>query len=286
MPGPLAVPRPHSFQPHVSPSRVPEHASRGFIIPIGGNIGNSDILAQFVSLCGGRQARIVIIPTASSDPDTGRDYERLFREMGALDAKAIGIERRSDADDQDYLDLLERADGVFLTGGNQLKLSTTLGGTPVAKLLRRRNAHGQHVAGTSAGAAFLSEHMIAFGEEGPTPKVAMATLAPGLGLTNRVVIDQHFRQRDRLGRLLMALALNPFAVGLGLDEDTAGFVDPDDVIRVVGAGAVTVVDVSAVEHSSMGTAESGDAICLTGIRLHVLTAGATFNLHTRKASPP
>ncbi len=282
MPGPLAVPRPHSFQPHVSPSRVPEHASRGFIIPIGGNIGNSDILAQFVSLCGGRQARIVIIPTASSDPDTGRDYERLFREMGALDAKAIGIERRSDADDQDYLDLLERADGVFLTGGNQLKLSTTLGGTPVAKLLRRRNAHGQHVAGTSAGAAFLSEHMIAFGEEGPTPKVAMATLAPGLGLTNRVVIDQHFRQRDRLGRLLMALALNPFAVGLGLDEDTAAFIGPDEVVEIRGSGAITCIDPSKVEYSSADHTDRGQPISLVGVQLHVLTHGTTYNLHTRE----
>src|SRR5690606_8884432 len=118
-----------------------------------------------------RQGRIAILPTASSDPDTGRDYEKLFLKMGAREAKAVAIERRSDADDQDYLDIVERADGVFLTGGNQLKLSTTLGGTPVAKLIRRRNAAGQHVAGTSAGAAFLSEHMIAFGEEGPTPKV-------------------------------------------------------------------------------------------------------------------
>jgi len=266
----------------VSPSRIPEHASRGFIIPIGGRIGNSDILAQFVSLCGGRKARIVIIPTASSDPDTGREYEQLFRGMGAHDAKAIRIERRSDADDADYLALLERADGVFLTGGNQLKLSTTLGGTPVAKLLRLRNARGQHVAGTSAGAAFLSEHMIAFGEEGPTPKVGMATLAPGLGLTNRVVIDQHFRQRDRLGRLLMAVALNPFAVGLGLDEDTAAFIGPDEVVEIHGSGAITCIDPSKVEYSSADHMDRGQPISLVGVQLHILTRGLTYNLHTRE----
>ncbi len=265
------------------PSRVPDDASRGYIIPIGGKIGDSDILQHFVTLCGGRRARIAILPTASSDPDTGRDYERLFRTLGAQEAKAISVERRSDADDEDYLTVLDRADGVFLTGGNQLKLSTILGGTPVAKLLRRRNAAGQHVAGTSAGAAFLSEHMIAFGEEGPTPRVGMMTLAPGLGLTNRVVIDQHFRQRDRLGRLLMALALNPFAVGLGLDEDTAAFIGPGDVIEIRGSGAITCIDPSKVEYSSADHTDRGQPVSLVGVQLHVLTHGASYNLHTRRA---
>ncbi len=268
----------------MSPSPVPEHASRGFIIPIGGRLGDSDILAHFVTLCGSRQGRIAILPTASSDADTGRDYEKLFLKMGAREAKAVAIERRSDADDQDFLEVLERADGVFLTGGNQLKLSTTLGGTPVAKLLRRRNAAGQHVAGTSAGAAFLSEHMIAFGEEGPTPKVGMMSLAPGLGLTNRVVIDQHFRQRDRLGRLLMALALNPFAVGLGLDEDTAAFIGPDNVIEIRGSGGITCIDPSRVEYSSADHTDRGQPVSLVGVQLHILTHGATYDLHTRHAN--
>ncbi len=137
----------------MSPAKVPPDANRGYIIPIGGRIGDSDILAHFVHLCGARQAKIAILPTASSDPSTGRDYEKLFLKLGARQAKAVAIERRSDADDDDFLEVLENADGVFLTGGNQLKLSTTLGGTPVAKLLRRRNASGQHVAGPTEGAS-------------------------------------------------------------------------------------------------------------------------------------
>ena len=182
--------------------------------------------------------------------------------------------------------MLETASGVFFTGGNQLRISTMLGGTPVAKAVRRMNARGVAVGGTSAGAAVLSEHMIASGDEGPTPKVGMASLAPGFGLSNRVIIDQHFRQRDRLGRLLTALAYNPFAVGVGLDEDTAAFINPDRVIEVVGAGAITIVDVSALQHSSVATSDEGKPICMTNVRVHLLTHGATYDLETREASPP
>jgi cyanophycinase len=128
--------------------------------------------------------------------------------------------------------------------------------------------------------------MIAYGKEGSTPRAGLASLVPGLGMTNRVIIDQHFRQRDRLGRLLTALAYNPFAVGLGLDEDTAAFIDPDDRIHVVGSGAITVVDVSAVGHSSIATAKEGKPICLTGIQLHILTEGATYDLSAREAHAP
>jgi cyanophycinase len=199
--------------------------SRGYIIPIGGaeeKMRDAAILERFVALCGGRRARIAIIPTASSLQETGPSYERLFRDLGAGATRALPLETRRDCEDPRWLRRLERADGVFLTGGNQLKLSTTIGGTAVADLLRRRNGDdGLHVAGTSAGAAVLSEHMIAFGNEGSTPHADMVTLAPGLGLTQSAIIDQHFRQRDRLGRLLTALAYNPRPIGVGLDEDTA-----------------------------------------------------------------
>ena len=150
---------------------------------------------------------------------------------------------------------------TFLTGGNQLRLSTTLGGTSVARRLRSTNANGVHIAGTSAGAAFLCEHMIAFGDDGSSPRANAVTLAPGLGLTNYVIIDQHFRQRDRLGRLLTALAYNPFANGLGLDEDTAAFIGPDHRLEVVGTGAITVVDPSHLEFSSMDFPPIGAIRC-------------------------
>ena len=206
------------------PSRVPDGAVRGFIIPIGGAEEKQNdplILQRFVELCGGENADIVVLPTASRLQDTGARYERIFRELGAADVSAVDFDTRRDCAESNRLDRIARADGVFFTGGNQLRITTLIGGTPVAKLIRERNAHGMHVAGTSAGAAVLSEHMIAFGEEGGSPRAGSVGLSPGLGLTNRFIIDQHFRQRDRLGRLLTALAYNPFAVGVGLGEDRA-----------------------------------------------------------------
>jgi len=257
---------------------------RGWIIPIGGKLLTTTILDRFVALSGGAAARIAIIPTASSEPDMGTFYERVFQRHGVTQAKALNFERRSDCDDGDWLEWLGTATGVFLTGGNQLKLSTTLGGTPVGHLLRERHAAGMHIAGTSAGAAYLSEHMIAYGAEGSSPRAGMVTMCAGLGLTNRVIIDQHFRQRDRLGRLLTALAYNPFAFGLGVDEDTAAFIGPDDTIDVMGSGSITVIDPTHVSFSSIAEAEPGEAVTLLGATLHLLAAGASFNLRTRLAN--
>ena len=273
----------------MSPAKVEEHRTRGWIVPVGGAEDKEQdpvILRRFVEVSGGSGARIMIIPTASRLPETGSRYERIFRQLGAHTARALPFETRADAERDDWLEALEHATGIFLTGGNQLQLSTILGGTSVAKAIRRLNARGVTVGGTSAGAAILSEHMIAFGQGGATPKAGLASLAPGFGLSNRVVIDQHFRQRDRLGRLLTALAYNPFAVGVGLDEDTAAFIDPHRVLTVVGTGALTIFDASELTHSSIAEEKEGRPVCMTNVRLHVLTAGATFDLETRRATAP
>ena len=272
----------------MSPSRVEPGATRGWIVPIGGGEEKENdprILQRFVDLCGGADADIVVIPTASRLADTGARYEGIFSGLGAGRVSALDFDARSDCEDADKLERLGDANGIFFTGGNQLSLSTILGGTPVARLVRARNADGVHVAGTSAGAAFISEHMIAFGEDGPSPLAGSARLAPGLGLTNRLIIDQHFRQRDRMGRLLTALAYNPFAVGIGLDEDTAAFIRPDDVLEVEGSGGITLVDASGIEFSSMDMVDEGDPVCMLGIRLHLLVAGASYDLSHRRASP-
>jgi cyanophycinase len=269
------------------PSKVPEGGTRGWIVPIGGAENKENdrrVLARFVAVSGGAEADIVVIPTASRMNETGPRYEKLFRDLGAARVSVMDFDTRRDCQEANRLSRLEEATGIFFTGGNQLRLTTLLGGTPVATMIRRRNAAGTTVGGTSAGASILSEHMIAFGDEGSSVISGSVRLAPGLGLTNRFVIDQHFRQRDRLGRLITALAYNPFAVGIGLDEDTAVFIGPDETLEVEGSGGVTIVDASDVTFSSMDSVSEGQPVCMLGLKVHILVAGATFNLHTRIAS--
>ena len=269
------------------PSRVPAGAQRGWIIAIGGAENKENdrrILERFVTASGGARADLVVIPTASRMHETGPRYEQLFSDAGAARVTVMDFDTRRDACEPGRLARLEQASGIFFTGGNQLRLTTLLGGTPVAKLIRGANARGVTVGGTSAGASILSEHMIAAGDEGSALVAGSVRLAPGLGLTNRFIIDQHFRQRDRLGRLLTALAYNPFAVGIGLDEDTAAVIGPDETVEIEGSGGVTIVDASEVSYSSIDSVEEGQPACVLGLKLHILVAGATFNLHTRAAS--
>ncbi len=270
------------------PSKVTEGSQRGWIVPIGGaedKENDKAVLRRFFELCGGEGAEIAVIPTASQLNDTGLRYEDLFGDMGAGNVSVLDFDTRRDAYERNRIARIEQASGIFITGGNQLRLSTILGGTPVAQAIRARNARGVPVGGTSAGASILSEHMIANGvSDNETPRADSVRLAPGLGLTNRVVIDQHFRQRDRLGRLLAALAYNPFAIGLGVDEDTAAFISPDNVVEVEGSGAVTVIDADDLQFSSMAQLDDSEPVCMLGVKLHILTAGATFNLITRTPS--
>jgi cyanophycinase len=271
----------------MAPSRIPDGEQRGWIVPIGGaedKENDTAILRRFLKVSGGRQADIVVIPTASRLADTGDRYEKLFTELGAAEVGVMDFDTRRDCHEPGRVQRIERASGIFFTGGNQIRISTMLGGTPVAQAIRARNAQGVTVGGTSAGASILSEHMIAYGVEGASPRANSVRLAPGLGLTNRVVIDQHFRQRDRLGRLVASLAYNPFAIGIGLDEDTAAFIGPDNTIEVEGSGSVTVVDADGLQFSSMHLVGENEPVCLLGLGVHILTKGATFNLNTRKAS--
>lgn len=264
--------------------------SRGHIIPIGGaeekELGPS-ILQRFVDVCGGGDARLAVIPTASKLAETGPRYVEHFLQLGAAEATSLPFEERIDCEREDWLAVLREATGVFITGGNQLRLSTTIGGTAVAQLLRERNAtEGLTVGGTSAGASILSEHMIGYGDEGTTPRSDMLALAPGFGLTHEAIIDQHFQQRNRLGRLMTALAFNPRPIGIGLDEDTAAFIDPADRLEVVGSGALTILDPSGMEFSSMDSARRHEPLTIIGLKLHILTEGCTFDIPTRKAFHP
>ncbi len=271
------------------PSEVENSQQRGFIIPIGGGedkIKEMKIHRRFVELSGKTDADIVVIPTASRLDSTGPDYNEIFRDLGAGQVEFLPITSREDCDSPHFVEMLDRATGVFITGGNQLRLSTILGGTRIAQKIRRRNAAGIPVAGTSAGASIMSEHMIASGDGNRSPSSGGVSLAPGLGLTNAVIIDQHFTERNRLGRLLSASSYNPFLIGMGLDEDTGAFIGPDNVFEVIGSGTVTVVDAGDMTYSSMWQARGGESLSLLGLHVDVLGEGCRYDLVNRHAYPP
>jgi cyanophycinase len=269
------------------PAKVAIGEQRGFVIPIGGGeerANNPIILQKFIDLCGAEEAHIVIIPTASKLDDTGSNYIEVFKRLGAINVISLNINTREEANLAENIVALEKSTGIFITGGNQLRLSTILGGTVFAQTMRRCNAAGVHIAGTSAGAAIMPEHMIAGGPKGPLPNEAGVTFAPGMGFINKIILDQHFSQRNRLGRLLSAVSYNPFSSGVGIDEDTAVFIGPGNQFEVVGSGSVTIVDPSDLSHSSMADASRGEAITLIGMKLHMLSNGDSYDLNTREAT--
>ena len=256
----------------------------GSIMAIGGaedKLDDKVILSTFVQLAGGRRARIAIVPTASSIESAGERYKALFLGLGAARAEVVYLTDRRDATEEAALEPLREATGIFLTGGNQMRLAAIVGGTPVADLVRRRNAEGAIVAGTSAGASVLSSHMVAFGASGPTPRQRMAHVGAGFGLVPDVVVDQHFRQRDRIGRLLALVAANPALLGLGVDEDTAALFDQEGALEIVGRNSVTIVDGSRM-YSDVFEVKGHGNITVSGAVLHVLTAGRRFDLKTRR----
>lgn len=270
----------------MSPSNLPESMAtgRGVLMPIGGAEDKLDdklILSEFVRLSGGEEARIAIVPTASSIETAGLRYKALFLGLGVESAEVVYIGSRDDANSQENLDLVANATGVFLTGGNQMRLSAIIGGTKLEQLVRERHEAGAVVAGTSAGASILSAHMVAMGASGATPKLRMAQMFAGFGLISNVIIDQHFRQRDRIGRLLALVAGNPGLLGIGIDEDTSVVIDNEGILRVVGRHSVTIVDGSHMKSDIFQVKRYGD-ITISDARLHVLGPGKRFDMNTRR----
>jgi cyanophycinase len=248
-------------------------------------LGKRTVLSQFVRLAGGADARIAVVPTASSLGHEIVDvYDALFHKLGAKEVVAARPESRDEADDPAMVARLDDVTGIFMTGGNQLKLSGIVNGTAFGEAIRSAHRRGVVVGGTSAGASIQSSHMVAFGPGGSTPKQRMTQLAAGLGLIRDVVIDQHFGQRNRYGRLMMLVAQSPGLLGIGIDEDTGAVITEEDgaeILRVVGKGVVTVFDgrnVVTNAHEARRTAP----LLASGVVLHVLPSGSVFDL-TAKA---
>jgi cyanophycinase len=250
------------------------------------NRNKPTVLREFLRRAGGQGAHITILPQASALEDTGRFYENLFRELGAGEATAVGFRQRGEADSSERLAVLQKTNGIFIAGGNQMRLTSLIGGTKFEAGLHRAYQRGAVVGGTSAGAAILSKVMLAHGKRGPTPREGIAQFLPGFGFTEKIIFDQHFRQRDRIGRLIYAVAASPALLGVGVDEDTAAILLDDNEITVAGSGGVTILDGSQIVETDVAEIEKKGPIAVSGLNLHILTAGCSYLLTTRKTHIP
>jgi cyanophycinase len=256
----------------------------GTLFAIGGaeaKLRRRTVLEAFVAAAGGSDARIAVVSSASSlGVQVVEVYMSVFTSLGAREVLSLRPESRTQAQDPDLVEPLGKVSAIFLTGGNQLKLSSFITGTPFGDAIQEAYQRGTVVGGTSAGASILAEHMIAFGAGGSTPKQRMSQLSAGLGLLRGVVIDQHFEQRNRYGRLLSLVAQSPSLLGLGVDEDTAAVIHDGSRLTVVGRGAVTVVDGQHLVSNAFA-AKRTTPLLMSGAVIHILPAGSQFDLTSR-----
>jgi len=259
--------------------------TQGQLIIIGGaedKEGECKILREFVRRAGGTKARIVVMTVATELPrEVGENYIRVFERLGAEDVRIVDTVTREDSGSTSALEAIEKATGVFFTGGDQARITSILKDTEIDAAIHRRYNEGIVVGGTSAGAAMMPDVMIVEGDSETNPRVEVVQMGPGMAFLPGVVIDQHFLQRGRLGRLISALAQQPAVLGFGIDENTAIAVQ-DDKIEVIGEGAVTVVDESELTHSNADEILKDEALAVCGARLHILPHGYRFDLKTRK----
>jgi cyanophycinase len=259
-----------------------EH-TRGPLIIIGGaedREGNCVVLREFVRAAGGVKAHIAVMTAATSMPEeVGEDYIHIFKRLGAEFVEVVDTRNRDDAEKESNIRIIQQATGIFFTGGDQSKIVDFIRGTSLDQAIHQRHEAGVLIGGTSAGAAMMPDEMIVGGASVSNPSVDAVSMGPGMGFLPGIVVDQHFAQRGRLGRLLAALVLQPAVLGLGIDEDT-GIIVKGDEFEVVGSGAVTVVDETETTHNNLDGLLKDEPIALCNVKLHILPHGYRFNLKT------
>ncbi|MGI0485537.1 cyanophycinase [Pantanalinema rosaneae CENA516] len=258
--------------------------THGQLIIIGGaedKEGECRILREFVRRAGGLQARIAVMTVATGLPgEVGAQYINVFERLGVESVQVVDTDRREDADAPRALEIIAQATGIFFTGGNQARITELLKDTKLDAALHQRFASGVVIAGTSAGAAMMPDMMIVEGESETNPRPETVKMDQGMGFLPGVVIDQHFAQRGRLGRLLSAVAQQPVVLGFGIDENTAIVVNGSEV-EIIGESSVTIVDVANLTHNNVEELLKDEPLALCGVKLHILPHGYRFDLETR-----
>ncbi|ABI68659.1 cyanophycinase [Syntrophomonas wolfei] len=262
------------------------HYKKGELVIIGGaedKYGDSRILEEVVRIIGGEDARVGIITTATQHPEeVGEEYRNVFLRLGVRETDIISINSREEANLDDNVKRIRDVSGFFFTGGDQLRITSILGGTKVYEALLHSFDHGTPVIGTSAGASVMCSTMIVEGNSNDAARKCTLKMAPGLRLLEGVIIDQHFDQRGRLGRLLCGIAENPGILGIGIDEDTAIRVYPEEYFEVLGNNAVTVIDGRSIKSTNVSELEPDEILTITNASLHVLSKGYGFDFKRRE----
>lgn len=276
-----------------TPKTDDDRLAQGPVMPIGGaegknGDGSEEILVRFLDLAGNGKAKVLVVPTASEIPDeVAKEYVEAFTKLGARSVDVLDIRKREDANSVEAQEKISNATGIFITGGAQARLVELLTGTTAMEAIRHRNREGVVVAGTSAGASILASHMIlgGTGVAGNSGDAAarknMVEMVAGFGLLEDVIVDQHFSERGRMGRLLSVFAANPGLLSIGLDEDTAVLID-SGILEVMGSGMVTIVN-GRNARSDYFEREAGEVLTVADSHLFVLGPGRRFDLLKRKA---
>ncbi len=261
---------------------VPDEV-HGTLIIVGGHedkSGDMVILKEIAKKVG--NGKLIVATVASEIPlEVWSDYNRIFKSLGVSSIVHLNIAQPDEARSIDVDVLFQDAKVFFFTGGDQLKITTKLGGSPIVGNIYRLFQNGGTIAGTSAGAAVMGKTMLVGGENTESHKVGNWMMAPGLGLLENMIVDQHFAQRGRIGRLLGAVSMNPGILGTGIDENTAVIVDKDH-LRVIGENAVYIVDGTGVSYTNISEASADKTMSCHDVKLHILSQGETFDLKTRR----
>ena len=263
----------------------------GHLLVIGGaedKYNERRILKRFLELAGGSKAEILIVPVASDYPEFAADvYTHAFRNLGVDNPRVLRATSRQDVVNADHEQLLDGVTGVMMTGGDQMRLVSLLGGTKLADNIRRMVRETDLVlAGTSAGAAAMSTSMIVRGEPSSHPHKNAVRLSPGLGFLKNIIIDQHFTERGRISRLITAVSFNPYNLGVGIDENTAIILDSEGILEVYGQGSATIVDGSQITFNEIAEVADNEAFSVCGVQFHVLREGLMYNYTERHPIQP
>src|SRR5215213_3288760 len=250
----------------------------------GGELAEApDILEEFLGLLKDKpDAHIVVMTVATNEPkEAGRKYDAMFRNRGVKHISVVDVSARGDAYSESAIKKIRDADALFFTGGDQLHVTGLMGGSPLNELIYEKIKKGFIVAGTSAGAMMMSDSMIVSGRNDIAPKVGGVEIAPGMNLIEGTVIDTHFSQRGRHGRLMTAIAHFPQLLGIGIDERTA-ICQSNGEFKVIGEGAVTIMDGHGIKHCDLVEKKEEELLGMFDVCVHILPAGYKYDLKKRE----